>query len=545
MDRRKFFTGFLTDNNAQLQSVALLGSTTGVSPYNGPWTKKEVGHLLRRTMFGAAYKDIDFFSNKSLTDTVDELLTVNTPPSPPLNYYGADTGAAIGETWVNALNDTNANSNRRNSLLSWSIGNMINQQRTLEEKMVLFWLNHFGTSIQEYGDARYGYAHISTIRKHCLGNFKDLIRAITVDPAMLHFLNGYKNTKAKPDENYGRELMELFTVGKDGGQKYSETDVKEAAKVLTGYRIISDKITYTFDPAKHDTGNKTFSDFYNNTIITGKSGADGEKELDDLLNMIFAKDEVALFICRKLYRFFVYYEIDDAVETNVIKPMASIFKASGYKIAEPLRLLFKSEHFFDPYNLGAMIKPPVDLIIGITRETVMKFPDNSDLATQYYMWRQYYVLSTYLQQQLFATPNVAGWQAYYQEPNYHELWISSVTLPFRNLVTDGMIYVGFKKNKNVVIIDTIDWLSQYPDANDVDKVILQINEHLLTHPLSANNIALIKNIIMTGQTNPYYWTQIWNDYKNNPTDATKRKLVSDKLQSVIKYITSLEEYQLS
>ncbi|HRO72536.1 MAG TPA: hypothetical protein PK611_02595, partial [Saprospiraceae bacterium] len=140
---------------------------------------------------------------------------------------------------------------------------------------------------------------------------------------------------------------------------------------------------------------------------------------------------------------------------------------------------------------------------------------------------------------------VAGWQAYYQEPNYHELWISSVTLPFRNLVTDGMIYVGFKKNKNVVIIDTIDWLSQYPDANDVDKVILQINEHLLTHPLSANNIALIKNIIMTGQTNPYYWTQIWNDYKNNPTDVNKKKLVTDKLQSVIKYITSLEEYQLS
>lgn len=546
MNRRQFLTGFLTEEQSQNSTTAPRGSSTDTSPYNGQWTKKEITHLLRRTMYGAAYSDITYFAGKTLAQTVDELLTTGTAPSPPLNYYGTDSGAALGQTWVNATLDVNANINRGLSLLAWEAGNMVNQSKSLEEKMVIFWLNHFGTNIQEYADARYGYKHITTIRQHCLGNFKDLVRAITIDPAMLHFLNGYKNTKAKPDENYGRELMELFTVGKDGGQKYSEDDVKEAARVLTGYRIVTNSATYVFDSSKHDTGTKTFSAFYSNTTISGKSGAAGEQELDELLNMIFATPDVALFICRRLYRYFVYYEIDSAVETNVIAPMAAAFRSSGYDIKEPLRLLFNSEHFFDSYNVGAIIKPPLDLIVGVTRETKVLYPDNTDLEAQYFMWLQIALVSGQgLQQLIFGPPNVAGWAAYHQEPNYHELWISTVTLPLRNQITDLLIYIGLKKNGKKAVIDTTDWLSQYPDADNVDLVIQQLNEHLLTHPLSANNQALLRTVMLGGQTTSYYWTQIWLDYQNNPTDAAKKKLVTDKLQSVLKYITSLEEFQLS
>lgn len=547
MNRRKFLIGFLPEENEQYSLAAPRGSTTDTTPYNGQWTRKEIAHLLRRTMYGAAYDDITYFSSKTLSQTVDELLTTGTPPSPPINYYGTDSGAALGQTWVNATSiDVNANINRGLSLLAWEAGNMVNQSKSLEEKMVIFWLNHFGTNIQEYADARYGYKHITTIRQNCLGNFKVLVRAITTDPAMLHFLNGYKNTKAKPDENYGRELMELFTVGKDGGQKYSEDDVKEAARVLTGYRIVSSSVSYVFDSSKHDTGNKTFSSFYSGTTINGKAGSAGEQELDELLNMIFTTNEVALFICRKLYRYFVYYEIDSAVETNVIEPMAAAFRNSGYDIKEPLRLLFKSEHFFDSYNVGAIIKPPLDLIVGVTRETKVLYPDNTDLDAQYFMWLQIALVSGQgLQQLIFGPPNVAGWAAYHQEPNYHELWISTVTLPLRNQITDLLIYIGLKKNNKKVVIDTTDWLNQYPDADNVDLVIQQLNEHLLTHPLSSNNQALLRTVMLAGQTNSYYWTQIWLDYKNNPNDTAKKKLVTDKLQSVLKYITSLEEFQLS
>lgn len=545
MNRRKFLSGFLPEETRPLPPAAPRGSTTGVAPYNGQWTKKEVAHLLRRTMFGAAYADINYFVGKTLAQTVDELLTIGTPPSPPLNYYGADVSASVGQTWVNGVFDPNANTNRALSLISWCTGNMLQQSRSIEEKLMLFWLNHFGTNIQVYVDARFGYKHVAAIRQHCLGNFKAMVKAITTDPAMLRFLNSEKNTKARPDENYARELLELFTVGKDGGQKYEEDDVREAARVLTGYRILSNSATYTFDSSKHDTGDKSFSALFNYTTISGKSGSAGEQELDELLNMIFAVNDVALFICRKFYRYFVYYEIDAAVETNVIVPMADAFRSSGYDIKAPLRLLFNSEHFFDDYNVGAIIKQPLDLLVGTLRETNAELPNNSDLEAQYTLWQQIGVFGgSALQQLILSTPSVAGWQAFHQEPNFHELWISTVTLPLRNQFTDLFIYVGLKKNGKTLVIDTARWLDQYPDADDVDKVIDQINEHLLTHALSANNKAILRTVMLAGQTSAYYWTQIWLDYKNNPTNAAKKRAVTDKLQSVLKYITSLEEFQL-
>lgn len=546
MNRRKFLTGFLPEENQPHPPAAPRGSTTGVSPYNGQWTNKEIAHLLRRTMFGAAYADINYFAGKTLAQTVDELLTKGVAPSPPLNYYGADVSASLGQTWVNGVFDATANVNRALSLMSWCTGNMLQQTRSIEEKLMVFWLNHFGTNIQNYVDARFGYKHVTTIRQHCLGNFKAMVKAISLDPAMLRFLNGEKNTKAKPDENYARELLELFTVGKDGGQKYEEDDVREAARVLTGYRILSNSAVYTFDSSKHDSGDKSFSALFNYTTISGKSGSAGEQELDDLLNMIFAVNDVALFICRKLYRYFVYYEIDAAVETNVIVPMADAFRTSGYDIKAPLSLLFNSEHFFDDYNVGAIIKQPLDLLVGTLRETNAELPNNTDLEAQYTLWQQIGVFGgTALQQLILSTPSVAGWQAFHQEPNFHELWISTVTLPLRNQFTDLLIYVGIKKNGKTLVIDTARWLDQYPDAEDVDKVIDQINAHLLTHPLSANNKGILRTVMLAGQTSAYYWTQIWLDYKNNPTNSTKKKAVTDKLQSVIKYITSLEEFQLS
>jgi uncharacterized protein (DUF1800 family) len=546
MNRRKFLTGFLPEESVPKAPTSPRGSSSGITPYSGPWTKKEIAHLLRRTMFGAKYSDMVYFESKTLSQTVDELLTKPPQPSPPLNYYGADNSAAVGQTWVNGVFDPAANGNRVFSLISWSIGNMLHQTRSIEEKLLVFWLNHFGTNIQEYTDARFGYKHVTTLRQHCLGNFKSMVKAVTVDPAMLRFLNGEKNTKVKPDENYARELFELFTVGKDGGQKYEEDDVREAARVLTGYRILNNSATYTFDSSKHDSGNKSFSALFNYTTITGRTGSAGEQELDDLLNMIFSVNDVALFICRKLYRYFVYYEIDAAVEANVIVPMADAFRSSGYDIKAPLRLLFNSEHFFDDYNLGAVIKQPLDLMVGSIRETNAALPDNSDLEAQYSIWQQIGVMGgVALQQLILAPPSVAGWQAFHQAPNFHQLWISTVTLPLRNQITDLLIYVGLKKNGKTLVIDTARWLEQYSDADDVDKVIDQINEHLLTHPLSANNKGIIRAVMLGGQTSSYYWTQIWLDYKNNPTHPAKKKAVTDKLQSVLKYITSLEEFQLS
>src|SRR6185436_6355689 len=212
---------------------------------------------------------------------------------------------------------------------------MINQDRSLREKMTLFWANHFGTETVDVAISGFMYKHHNLLRQSALGNFKQLIKAVTIDPGMLRYLNGYLNTNTAPDENYGRELQELFTIGKDpvnNQAPYSEDDVKNAAKVLTGWRINGTTFVSFFDGNRHDATNKQFSAFYNNTIITGRTGANGALETDDLLTMIFTKNEVAEFIVRKLYRWFIYYKIDAAAETNVIQPLAAIFRSSNYDI---------------------------------------------------------------------------------------------------------------------------------------------------------------------------------------------------------------------
>jgi uncharacterized protein (DUF1800 family) len=251
------------------------------------------------------------------------------------------------------------NSLRNASFKKWWMGVMINQDRSIREKMMLFWHNHFATETNVVGNAQFVYSHHLLLRTYALGNFKSLTRAVTIDPAMLVYLNGERNTKNAPDENYSRELQELFCCGKGPDSLYTEGDVKAAAQVLTGWKNDAATLSSTFVPQRHDATNKQFSSFYNNTIIQGKTGPTaGDEELDALLNMIFATQEVAKYICRRLYRWFVYYDIDDTVEATIITPLANLFRTGNYEIKPVLDVLLKSEHFFDALAKGCLIKSP-------------------------------------------------------------------------------------------------------------------------------------------------------------------------------------------
>jgi uncharacterized protein (DUF1800 family) len=295
------------------------------------------------------------------------------------------------------------------------MGLMINQDRSIREKLNLFWHNFFATETNEIGNAQYVYKHHNLLRSSCLGNYKTLIKDITLDPAMLVYLNGQLNTATAPDENYGRELQELFTVGKDGGAPYTENDVKEASKVLSGWRNNSTTFSAYFTASRHNTTNKVFSSFYNNTTIVGRSDATaGDVELNELLNMIFNTQEVAKHVCRRLYRWFVYYEIDANTENNIIVPLANIFRTNNYEIKPVLNTLFKSEHFFDVLNQSCLIKSPLDLMVGLCREFNVVFPDSSDYISNYGLWNWLVNYGNNMQQNLGDPPDVAGWKAYYQ-----------------------------------------------------------------------------------------------------------------------------------
>ncbi|MBK6343399.1 MAG: DUF1800 family protein [Flavobacteriales bacterium] len=218
-----------------------------------------------------------------------------------------------------------------------------------------FWHNHLPTEFGAIFNPRLTYVYDQLLRTQCLGNFRTLIHDISIDGAMLVYLNGYLNTAAAPDENYARELMELFTLGEGSG--YTEEDVQAAARVLTGWTVretdaLGDIVLpyVAYRPSQHVTDDKQFSAFFNNTVIQGQTGqAGGETELNALLDMILAKEEVSKFICREVYRFFVHGEIDASAETNVIEPLAEIFRdnaAAPDQMRIVMQALLTSDHFF-------------------------------------------------------------------------------------------------------------------------------------------------------------------------------------------------------
>ena len=544
MDRRQFLT--LSPERSSTRSAASSARTdTGMSPYTGNWDTLQLIHLLKRTLFGVTPANISAFSGMNMQQAVDALLTEQPDPAPPVNNYGIDdTGVAPGATWVKApLGDEMLERKRMDSYKAWWTGQMINQQASIHEKMVLFWHNHFVTETGMVNDSRFIYQYNLTLRQHALGNFKALTKAVTLDPAMLVYLNGYLNSKGAADENYARELQELFTVGKGPDSHYTEDDVRATARVLTGFRVDRTNIVSLFDTTQHDITNKEFSSFYQNKVISGKTGKEGATELDDLLNIIFLQPEVAKFICRKLYRFFVYYDIDEATEENVITPMADIFRTSGYDIKATLNALFISEHFFDPLNMACLIKSPADFCIGICREYGIKFP--SDYTNQYKGWAVIHGSAAAMLQNFGDPPLVAGWEAYYQEPSFHELWINTDTLPKRNRLSDALVSSAGLSNLR---IDTLAFASQLPHPEDPAALVSDSLDILYRVGVSDTLKAFLKNnALLTGQSpdSDYYWTQAWNAYKAAPGDAANKDNVESRLQALYKYIMDLSEYQLS
>ena len=474
-------------------------------------------------------------------------------PAPPVNNYSINgyvdpTGVALGATWVNAAEgDGVVNAKRRTALKSWWFGLLINQQANIGEKMTMFWHNHFATETEIVQDSRFAYKYNASLRENALGNFKTLCKIITVDPAMLKYLNGYLNTKNAPDENYGRELQELFTLGKGAASQYTEADVKAAAKVLTGWRFDRTSITSFFDPTKHDTGNKQFSGFYNNTVITGKNGAGGATETDDLLNMIFAQNEVAKFLCRKIYRFFVYYDIDETVENEVISPLADIFRANNYEIKPVLDTLFKSQHFFDVLSRSCYIKTPVDMMVAYLKQFPLALPASTDYLNFYPCMTYFRAICDAMQQAIGDPPNVAGWPAFYQSPQFHELWINSDTLPKRNQFADAFVLSQIKiQGTNLKLqADILALAASMSNPGDPNILISDTETFLLGLPMGTTQKAVVKAILLSGQSQDHYWTDAWNDYKNNPGNMAYTTIVLTRLQSFYKTIVDLAEYQLS
>jgi uncharacterized protein (DUF1800 family) len=536
-----------------------------ITPYTGTWGQAQRLHLLRRTLFGVNKADIAAFATSSMTDMVTALLTVpSTPPAPPVVDYTPTnpsttvlTTDVAGATWVNNISEGVNNSGRMNSLRGWWMSLMLKQDRNIREKMVLFWHNHIPTDIGGVvGEPIYQYRYNALLRQHCLSNFKTLVREMTLQPAMLIYLSGTSNAGTAPNENYARELQELFCIGKDITPSYTEADVQAAAQVLSGWQIDTTVPTVApfiptynakFTYSRHKTGNKVFSSFYGGTTIVGQSStAAATTELDALLNMIFAHPEVARFIVRKIYRFFVYYTIDATIEANVIVPLADLFRSNGYNIQPVMEALFTSQHFYDMAAANScLIKSPIDHNMSLGRTFGVVLP--TDLLNLYRSYRYFNDEADKQGQKIGNPPNVAGWPAYYQSPSFHELWITAETLRRRKEFCDKLLASNAYGMKVDVLAFTL-------TLNNPDDPNLLIDEALsLLHPLPSDPAikTALKAILLSNQTQDYYWTTAWNNYIGTigqPTstlNTTYANTARTRLQTLYQAIVNMAEFHLS
>jgi uncharacterized protein (DUF1800 family) len=535
-------------------------TTAGLEQYAGVWTRAEMLHLLRRTTYGPSQEHLNQIAGMSLAQAVDTLAAFNgEEPSKPLSVDARDNLVALGATWVYALaqdpaaGSFNPVSVRTSSLKSWWLGLILNQELSLREKMTMFWHNHFVTERNIVGDPRFTYRYVALLRNSALGNWKNLTRAMSYDGAMLRYLNGNTNTRTSPNENYGRELLELFTIGKGPEAavgdytNYTEQDVKAAARVLTGWQEDATALTtptgspWKFTSSRHDTASKLFSARFNNHITIG--GTDGLAELNDLLDMVFTQEETAKYLCRKLYRWFVYYIIDDWTEANIITPMATILRSNGYEVVPVLSVLFKSAHFFDQVNRGCVIKSPLDHVAGLVRSFGIPFP--SDLVTLYKMWT--YLGTTNLaamDQDIGDPPNVAGWPAYYQSPQFHELWINSDTLPKRTTLSNTLLRTGYKVTGFTLLADVLAFARGLANPADPNLLVEESTQLLLAVPLTAGQRTYLKEQILIPGLPDYEWNVEWALYVADPTNTTKAGVVRSRLQSLYGFMATMPEFQL-
>lgn len=392
-------------------------NTSTLAPYTVPLDQARALHLYRRLGFSASVETIQQavgLNAGALVDTlVDQALSMPVLPAPPW----AD--------WTNANypEDDDARRQLRNEQrgqfrLDYANGLL---QNNLRDRLSFFWSNHFVTEVEVYNCSSFLYYYVNCLQRNSLGNFKTFVSEIGLTSAMLFYLDGAFNNGDNPNENYARELYELFTLGE--GQGYTEEDIIETAKALTGYversEIGCTQVTFRAD--KHDTGTKT---------ILGQTGNWG---YDDVIDILFNQrgDQIAFFISKKLYKFFVHPDALADQAQPILNGMAATMIANNFELAPVLRELFKSQHFFDDEAIGVIIKSPFDVYFNALNETDFAYTDTNISEMVNY--------SRLLSQELFEPFDVAGWQRDRQ-------WINNSFIIGRWLTMESILEVFYQQD---------------------------------------------------------------------------------------------------
>lgn len=523
-------------------------TSPSLNPYTGEWTMDQAAHLLRRATFGPTHAQMKQAITDGLTGTINQLFTTQPLPDPPIYFnFEDDPEVPLGETWINTPENPEIDklrSKRRQSMFAWTFKNMCESRAsiTITEKMILFWHNHFVAS--NPNKARRFYQYYNLLRENALGNFKTLTEKITIDAAMLRFLDGGRNTKNAPNENYARELLELFTIGKGPSAgpgdytNYTEQDVVELARALTGWRFVNGtdqdgNISY-FVPNRYDNTTKQLSPRFDNVVIQPT----GENEYKNVIDIIFQKTAVARFIARKLYSWFVHANITESTESAIIEPMAQLIIDHNYEVKPALVALLSSEHFYETTYVGCMINHPIDYFFKMVNTFQLDLP--TDKLQLHQVFYNFYIRLKPLEMNILYHPNVAGWKAFYQAPQFNKLWINSVSLPVRQQLSDRFIK-GYRVNGFLLKLNLLDFIVNLENPTEPNDLINDIATTLFAQPLTAEQLIALKAIILPGLPD-YEWTVEYGDYLAG--DASLESAIQNKLAALIGTMLKMPEFYL-
>ena len=546
MDRRSMLStvlGKAKKGNVVENQTTVMSS---LAPYTGEWTFAEAAHLLKRTTFGPSYSHINEALSLGMETTVVNLLAETPLPDLPINYYFQnDPTTPVGETWVNKPFDNtimNLNTSRNVSLYGWQMGLFNEGGGSIREKMVLFWHNHFVTA--NINRAGFNFHYLDTLRRNALGNFRTLTEEITVSPSMLLYLNGNENTRQAPNENYARELLELFMIGKGNAAgpgdytTFTEEDVVELAKSLTGWRSVfrEGDVGSIFINNRHDTSTKQLSHRFDNAVIHNG----GEEEYKTVIDLILQQAETARFISRRLHIWFVGANIDANVEANIIEPMAALIRENNYEIKPALQALLSSEYFYHESIRGCMVNHPIDFVFKLVNTFEVELPNN--IIQKYRVWVQIARILQLLDMVVLNHASVAGWKAFHQAPQYYDVWANSVSLPQRERIIDTFLD-GLMVGQQIIQIDPLAFISKLDNVLDPNRLIEDLGVLLFPYPISQSQVDFLKEILIPGLPD-YEWTVEYSDYLSDPEDIDKRIGVENKLKALLGAMLKMPENYL-
>jgi uncharacterized protein (DUF1800 family) len=464
----------------------MIDPKTAWAPYaptpDNPWDARKVGHLLRRAAFGATADELARGVADGHAKTLDRVLNGERESEDFVQtsgYMASERSMPPGAPQAR--------------LSAWWLDRMLKTAHPLREKMTLFWHNHFATSNAKVQNARFMLGQYRLMNRHALGSFRDVLTEMSVDPAMMVWLDTTQSTKGKPNENYARELMELFSLGIG---HYSEADVREAAKAFTGYEIKSG--AGTLNTRQHDAGEKT---------VLGKTG---KFKGDDVVRICLDQPACPRFVVGKLYRFLV--SESEVPPAELLEPLAERYRESGFDTGKLVSAVLRSNLFFSPAAYRAKIKDPVEFATGIVRAlegTVGTLPLAESLEG--------------LGQVLFAPPSVKGWDG-------GPAWLNAQTLLFRNNLALALTSTADPRFGNRC--DPAAALSRHGAKTDEEVVRFLLNVFLQGDAPAASREKLLAYLAQAGRTKrPIYWTA--DDAANH------------RLRAVTHLVLTLPEFQLS